>query len=170
MASSNDSQQHVLVGKVRGTRGTTGELQIEVMSDFPGRFAAGEILFVGGQEHRVQSSYHPRPNTMALKLEGIESPQHAKALTGEAITVPQDRVPPLPEGHYYHFQLVGLAVHTVSGQYLGHITNILSTGSNDVYVVTSAQQEVLVPALDDVVVEVDMRAARMKVDLPEGLM
>jgi 16S rRNA processing protein RimM len=83
--------------------------------------------------------------------------------------VPEGMAPPLPEGAYYHFQIVDMRVYTRGKEYLGIITQVLSTGSNDVYVVCHQGRELLVPALEGVVREVDVEGRRMVVDLPEGL-
>jgi len=75
----------------------------------------------------------------------------------------------LPEGEYFHFQLLGIKVLTEEGEELGRISDILETGSNDVYVVTGPTGEVLVPALADVIVKVDLDQGIMEVSLPDGL-
>ena len=81
----------------------------------------------------------------------------------------QSDIPNAKEGEYFHFQLIGLNVWTVSGDELGEITEILETGSNDVYVVAGPEGEVLVPALGHVVIDIDVLGGLMTVDLPEGL-
>ena len=74
----------------------------------------------------------------------------------------------LPEGQYYHFQLLGMNVRNIAGDQLGAITEILTTGANDVYVV-SGTAEILVPAISGVIVSVDISVSEMVVDLPDGL-
>ena len=88
---------------------------------------------------------------------------------GEQITVPENAAPPLPEGEYYHFQLLGINVFTEGGEYLGQISEILETGSNDVYVVSGTSPDLLVPALADVIITTDVNAGSMVVSLPDGL-
>ena len=83
--------------------------------------------------------------------------------------VPQDAVPPAPEGTFYYFQMLDMAVYTTQGEHLGTVIDILKTGANDVYVVRQDDQEVLVPAVADVVVEVNVEEKRMVVALPKGL-
>ena len=78
----------------------------------------------------------------------------------------------LPEAEqdtYYWHQIIGLDVFTVDGRRLGQVTAILPTGSNDVYVVREGKKEILIPALESVVVDVDLTAKALRVDLPEGL-
>ena len=159
----------VVVGKVIAVRGLAGQLKIEPLSDFPGRFSPGGHLFLDGTPHRLQRSAKLPDGSLAIKLEGIDSRDEAHKLLGLELTVPRDMVPPPPNGSYYHFQLIDIEVYTVSGERLGAVTEILDVGPNDVYVVTKDGREVLVPALEGVVLDVDIESARMTVDLPEGL-
>jgi 16S rRNA processing protein RimM len=80
--------------------------------------------------------------------------------------------PPLPEGEYYHHQLIGLRVMDDTGQFLGLISGILETGgANDVYVVTSQEnRELLLPDIEDVVLSIDLKAGEMRVHLLPGLL
>jgi 16S rRNA processing protein RimM len=110
-----------------------------------------------------------RSGFVTLKLEGVNSRDDVEELRGVLITVPRQAVPPPPEGHFYHFQLIGMHVRTTQDEDLGCITEILTTGSNDVYVAKLGGMEVLIPALDEVIREVNVREARMTVDLPQGL-
>ena len=159
----------VVVGKVLAARGLAGQLKIEPLSDFPERFAPGGYLFLEGTPHLLQRSAKLPDGSLAIKLEGIDSREDAQKLLGLELTVPRDMVPPPPDGSYYHFQLIDMEVYTVSGESLGALTEILDAGPNDVYVVTKDGREVLVPALEGVVLDVDVESARMTVDLPEGL-
>ncbi|HAI08473.1 MAG TPA: 16S rRNA processing protein RimM, partial [Dehalococcoidia bacterium] len=85
------------------------------------------------------------------------------------ITVPASEVPELPPGEFYHFQLLDLRVLTEEGEELGTVSDILETGSNDVYVVTGGSGEILIPALADVVKDIDLEKGVMLVSLPDGL-
>ena len=82
-------------------------------------------------------------------------------------------MPPLEDDTYYWIDLIGMAVFGPDDEYLGHITEIITTGANDVYVVKTPDdyqvKEILLPAISSVIIEVDMAAKRMCVVLPEGL-
>ena len=84
--------------------------------------------------------------------------------------MPEDELRPLGEGEYYHFQILGLEVRTTTGEVLGRVEQIISTGSNDVFVVRGPRGEVLIPAVDDVVKSVDPAAGRIEVEVVEGLL
>jgi 16S rRNA processing protein RimM len=88
------------------------------------------------------------------------------------VQIPLAEALPLKEGDYYEHQILGLEVWTVGGQRLGHVVEIIYTGANEVYVVRSVegnQRDVLIPAIKEVVVQVDLDAGRITVDLIEGL-
>ena len=83
--------------------------------------------------------------------------------------VPEDRLVPLPENHYYIYQLIGLDVYTDEGELLGKLADVLPTGGNDVWVVRTEKGEVLLPAIRQVVRKVDLEAKRIVVHLLSGL-
>lgn len=157
------------MGRVLAPHGLKGEVRIEVITDSPDRFSSGGIVYVTGEPHRIERSFRLPKGTLALKLEGIDNRGQAAALRESLLTVPEDMVPPPPEGQYYHFQIIDMRVHTREREYLGQVTQIISTGSNDVYVVSFEGKEILIPALDDVIKEMDVERGVMTVDLPEGL-
>ena len=115
------------------------------------------------ERHRFQRG------RLVAKLAGVDDREAALALRGAYLQVPIDEAVSLPEGRYYWHQIIGLSVETGEGRTLGTISDILETGSNDVYVVRRDGGELLVPALKTVIRRVDLSAGRMVVDLPPGL-
>ena len=159
----------VVVGIVKGAWGIRGDLRIDVLTDNPGRFARGSRLYLDGRPLRVRSSREHKGGIL-VKLESVNDRTHAEQLRGKSLSVHAQTSPPLPEGAYYHYQLIDLEVFTREGERLGTIKEILVTGANDVYVVGERDgKDVLIPALRDVVADVDLAANRMVVRLPEGL-
>ena len=158
----------IQVGRIRSPAGLRGELHVELLSDVPGRFAAGQEVLIRGVLHSIQCA---RSTTKGLlvKFKGIDSQQAGEELRNEPVFIGKEHAPPLPSGTYYHHQLLDMCVVTTDGDELGLITNILQTGANDVYVVKGAEKETLVPALADVVKMVDIERGVMVVDLPDGL-
>ena len=98
------------------------------------------------------------------------SVSEAEEIVGGYITVPEKEVPQLAKDCYYHFEIMDMEVYTGEGRYLGRIVDILSTGSNDVYVVRDQNKEYMIPAIQDVVKEVDTKAKRMIISVMEGLL
>jgi len=102
-------------------------------------------------------------------VKGISNRDQAKTLIGAELFIPQSELPEVDEDTYYWRDLIGIEVYTKTEEFLGRIESIIETGSNDVYVVKRDEKEVLIPALEAVVLEIDLGHNRMLVDLPEGL-
>jgi len=146
-----------------------GDVKVESLTDFPQRFAAGSRVWAGGVSYVIERCRWQRGQAL-LKLDAIDSATATEALRHRLLEVPEDELRPLGEGEYYHFQIVGLEVRTTAGDVLGRVEQIISTGSNDVFVVRGPQGEVLVPAVDDVVRSVDPAAGLIEVEAIEGLL
>ena len=166
--AKNATTSAILVGHILKPVGLGGEVRVEVASDVPQRFAPGALLYIEGTAYHVEGA-RPMRRGLVVKLAEVGSLAQAEALRGEALYIEEAQVPPPPEDTYYYFQVLGMEVYTREGEYLGEVKEILATGSNDVYVLWKGPREVLVPAIDGVVVEMDINAGRMTVDLPEGL-
>jgi 16S rRNA processing protein RimM len=156
------------VGRVLATRGVRGELKVEPLTDFPERFAPGQAIWVAGERREVEGG-RQRGSQVLLKLAGVDSAEQAAALRDELLEVPEEELTALGEGRYYRFQLLGMAACDTAGEALGTIVEILSTGANDVYVVRGPRGELLLPAIDEVIKEVDVEGGRMLVELMEGM-
>lgn len=141
---------------------------MEVSSGVSQRFAPGDIVYIEGSRLQVRDRRYITKG-MVVKFHDLDSPEAVLALRGKPVYVREKAVPPPPEDTYYYYQVLGMKVVTVEGEEVGAVTDILATGANDVYVVKREGKETLVPAIADVVVEVDVERRRMVVDLPEGL-
>jgi 16S rRNA processing protein RimM len=158
-----------VVGRVLGSHGVHGEVRAQVLTELPYRFDPGETLFLQGEPFRVRSGSRSSGDTIILKLEGIDSPAAARALTGQELLAPAEASPELPDGEYFHYQLIGMQVFTEAGEDLGRIIEIIITGSNDVYAVSGPNGEILLPAISQVILQVDTARGVMRVRLMEGL-
>lgn len=165
----NPQEGHVVVGRIGGPWGLRGDLKVEVLTDFPRRFSPGSVLYLDGRSVRVERSHHTGRRTQ-IKLDVVNSRNEAHLLRGQFLTVPVSDVVPLPEGSYYHFQIIGMEVWDEDGGLLGKVTQVLPTGSNDVYLVENeCRKELLIPALQGVILRVNPEESMMSVRLPEGL-
>lgn len=104
-----------------------------------------------------------------LELEGVENVVAASELVGCEVLLPSEKLEKLSGDEYYWRDIIGLEVFTEDGEIIGRIESILPTGSNDVYVCTSKEKEILLPAIADVVRKIDIKNGRMVVRLLEGL-
>ncbi len=159
----------VVVGKAIKPTGVHGELQVEIMSDIPDRFSVGKAVLLDGAQRRIQRTSAIHKGRINLKLEGIDDRDEAEGLRDKLLTILKDSIPELPDGTFYHYQIIDMEVLTPEGAKIGCIVDVLPVGDNDVYVVRGDEGEVLVPGLEDVVLEVDTKNNRMIVELPDGL-
>jgi 16S rRNA processing protein RimM len=159
----------VAVGRILGPWGLRGELKVQPLTDFPERFAPSSSLYLDGVAYVIERCRWHRGKAY-IKLSGVDSATAAEALRQRFLEVPEEELKPLSEGEYYQFQILGLDVRTTEGQPLGKVTQILSTASNDVFVVQGEGGELLIPALEDVIKAIDLDGGWMEVELVEGLL
>lgn len=165
----------ITIGKVIKPFGVKGEMKIEPMTDFPERFKKLSRVYLvspSGKEllFDVRAVRYDASGVPYLLIQGYASPEKAKELNGWFIKVPQEEVVPLPEGSYYHFELIGMDVFDEGGGKLGTIVEVFETGSNDVYVMKRGKEEIYIPATKDVVKQVDRTRKRMVIHVVDGLM
>lgn len=136
-------------------------------------FAPGSSILVrdldGREAHYEINWVKPHTGTPLISFKGVTNRDQATKLVGSKLFIPESELPELDEDTYYWYELIGIEVYTSEEEFLGRIESIIETGSNDVYVVKKKQKEVLIPALESVVLEIDLQQKRMVVDLPEGL-
>ena len=164
-----DGAEPVVVGRIFGVHGLSGGVKAKVLSDVPHRFDVGQDLYIGDESYCITSSAHIPSAHVILMFRGVDSLDAARLLVGELLTVPLASVPSPPEGEYFHYQLLGLRVLTEEGEDLGQVSEILETGSNEVYVVSGDAGQLLIPALFDVVLKVQVDEGFMVVRLLDGL-
>jgi 16S rRNA processing protein RimM len=159
----------IAVGFLRRAHGIRGEIVMDVLTDFPERLRPQRMVYAG-EEHRpvrIQSvRWHNQ--VMLVKIRGYDTPEAAAALRNTTLYVRVEELPPLPEGEYYHHQLIGLRVMGEDGSEIGVLAEIVTTGANDVYGIRKTDGgELLIPAIEDVVLNVDLERGEMTVRLQE---
>jgi 16S rRNA processing protein RimM len=142
----------------------------EIITDFPERFTSGVSVYVDDppRETTIQSA-RCDARTVTLKLRHVSSRDEVDRLRGSWVLVRESDAHPLPEGRYYWHQLIGLRVISDTGDELGVLADILETGSNDVYIVKNADRELLLPAIPEVILNVDVVESTLTVHLLPGL-
>lgn len=166
-------RQLLTIGIVARPHGIAGEIKIQLAPEYA---AALDILghvkriYLDEAEPAYQVvTFRSQRDAAFLKLDRITTRNDAEAVRGARVAIHPRDLAELPKGEYYAHQLTGLRVCRESGELIGELVEVLSTGSNDVYVVNTAKGELLLPALDSVVREIDLAAGVMKVIVPEGL-
>lgn len=162
----------LVIGRIVRPHGIRGEVRVEVHTDRPERFQWLEQVYLG--------ETHPRPvavesarrhkNQVLLKLAGYDDRNAAESLRSEWLQVPEAEALPLEEGEYYLYQLVGLAVYTDEGAFLGELQEVLETKANNIFVIHGDQGEILLPDTEEVIQEIDFENGRMTIHVIPGLL
>jgi 16S rRNA processing protein RimM len=157
----------ITIGKIVAPHGVRGDVRVIPLTDFPERFTKLKSVLIDDRTLIIQGvRYHKQ--FVLLKFRDIDSINEVECLRGKLLQIQRKDVAPLPEGRYYQFEIIGLAVYNEQDECLGTITEILETGSNDVYVVENREnKQILVPALKDVVKKIDIPSGKMIVKLQE---
>jgi len=159
------------VGRIVRPHGIRGALLVAPISEqLLGLNAGAEIRLGADRTPMILLELRRHGSRWLLWLEGIDSRERAEDLRGQDIALPLADVPPLPEGTFYYWQIMGLRVVSDEGTALGTIVDVLETGANDVYVVRDeAGEELLLPAIESVILEVNLEEDELKVHLIPGL-
>lgn len=163
---------YFVVGKIVGAHGVLGELKVTPQTDNPNRFRPGAELLLESEEGLLPVtvvSARPHKGMVLIKLASVADRAAAERLQWRKLLIPESEAMVLGENENYAHDLIGLRVETITGEVLGELTEILFTPANDVYVISSPDRQLLLPAMRDVVLRVDLEAGMMVVDVPDGL-
>lgn len=157
------------VGLIERAWGLKGHLKARVLASSPSRFLALQQVSILGQRYQIEEARTAGAHVF-LKLEGLDRPEDVEQLHGAEIEIPRDEAAPLPPEAYYQYQIVGLDAVTEEGAPLGKVVDVLETPANDVYVVRSELGEILIPAIEDAVRDIDLEAGILRVAALPGLL
>jgi 16S rRNA processing protein RimM len=161
-----------VVAQVLAPHGIRGELKCRIVTDFPKqRFKRGNTVLLDGAPHVVQAG-RIQGEIVLLRLEDIADRTSAEKFRGKDVLIHAEDAVSLPKGQFYWHQVIGLdVIDTTTGASLGAVSDILETGANDVYVVKApGGREILVPAIKDVVKDIDPTLGRILVEPLPGML
>ncbi len=175
---ADEFNEEVAIGQILSPHGIAGMSKVFPYTDYPERcHDLDEVtLELNGRRSRLtveKASVYGR--FWLFKFAGVDSRQQAGRLTGGMLFIPMAERISLPKGSYYFDQIAGLKVFTVEGEQLGEITEVISTGGHDLYVLRQQSaagepgKEILLPAVRRFIKEIDPALGRMVVELPEGI-
>ena len=155
------------IGQIVAPHGVRGDVRIYPDTDFPKRFLKMKYGYIDGKKYEVESArLHKR--VVLMKFVGVDDRNAAELLVKKDLQVPREDLVPLQKGQHYIYDILGSAVYDLQGHELGQLTDVLRTGSNDVYFVTADDgKETLLAAIPDVIKSIDESAKKIVVDPPE---
>lgn len=166
-------QEYFEIGQIVNTFGIKGQVKVTPFTDDIHRFDELKKVILEKnkkvQEREIEKvTYHK--NMVLIKFKGIEDINMAETLRNSYLKIKREDAKELPEDTYYIADLLGLAVYTEDGEYLGKVDDIYSTKANDVYVVKDEEgKQILLPGTKEVIQKVDLEKETITVHLLEGL-
>jgi len=166
-------EEFIIIGKVISTQGNKGEIKIIPYTNSANRFKELNSVFVrNGSSRKILKINKIRinKNIVILKLAEIESIDKAKMIVGSFLEVEKRNAIKLPKDTYFIFEIIGLEVYTDKGELLGKVENVISTGSNDVYIVKNKnKRELYIPAIREVIKNIDLQKKLITINVVNGL-
>ena len=162
------------LGRVVNTHGVRGEVRFLPYAPPCPTLRSGLTVMLRKKDQAGQTFDVAQVRTHAsfllLKFKGIDSRDHAETLRDSALLVAKEILPPLQEGEFYYYQVIGLPVRTTADEMVGTITQVFSTGGHDVWVVHNGKKEYLIPVVEDIVQTIDIEHRQVIIAPPEGLL
>lgn len=167
-------QEYLEVGQIVNTNGLKGLLKINPFTDDITRFERLKTILVEHKKELLEfeiESVRYQKKQVLLKLKGIDTIEEAEKYREDYLKIKRNKEEKLPEDTYYIVDLIGLDIYTEGGELLGKLDDVFSTGSNDVYVVKNSEgKQILLPAISDVIKNIDLEQKKIVVNLIEGLL
>ena len=167
------NKEFIIIGKVVSTQGNKGEVNVLPLTDSIDRFKNLDNVFLRSKKSQTilnVEKIRKRNDTVILKLKDIENIEEAKMIVGSFLEVERKNAVKLPKETYFIFEIIGFEVYDENNIFLGKVENVISTGSNDVYVVKSKdKEELFIPAIREVVKNVNLEKKRITIKMVDGL-
>lgn len=167
----------IRIGEIVSVHGVKGALKVLPLTDNPLRFCAlAEVSIIPKNGKRFDAKTYkvisatPSGNVVLLKLYGIDDRDKAELLRGAFLEIPREKAVQLPKDSYFIGDLIGCAVKEENGNLLGTLTEVQSTGANDIYEITGKDHKTIwIPAIADVIKAVNVEQGEIMVSLLPGL-
>lgn len=164
----------VTIARIIKVRGLKGEVEAEILTDFPDRFEGLERVRIknsGREDWETIEKHWFHKGRVVLRFSGRTSPEQVQELVGADVQVPESEIVPLPEDTFFHFDLLGCQV-LEGEEVIGRVVKVMEVGREaaNLVVETLEQREIIIPLVREFVRTVDIPNKRIHVDLPEGLL
>lgn len=161
----------IAIGRIRRPHGVCGHVLSEILPQFHEKVQPGKRFYLGNNHKEfVLSEFRKHHRGLILAFIGFNDPEQVGYLRNEIIYITSDDAPPLNSDEYYHSELLGISIFDTSRGFIGQLSEIITTGANDVYVLINPDgKEVLIPALLSIIKSVDKTTRKMFITLPPDL-
>ena len=164
-------KDYIKVGKIVNTHGVKGCMKVLALTDDLERFEELDYVYteIDNKKRKIEAVWY-RKGMVYLELEGINNMDDAIKLKETFVSIEENQLKELPKDTYYIFELEGLEVYSTEGEYIGKIKEVFQTGANDVYEVINKANTYYIPAIKDVVKEVNIEDKKVIINVIEGLL
>lgn len=164
-------QLYLEIGKIVNTRGLKGEVKVVPWADYPEIFEEINFVYDKSENRYLIENVKYQKENVILKLEGIDSVECAQKLKNSILYVRKDTLPDLDSDTFFVADLIGLDVFDENDAFLGKISDVITAGGADVYIIKNdGSKDLLLPALKEVVNEINLDEGFVKVTVPDGLL
>jgi 16S rRNA processing protein RimM len=163
------------VGKIINTHGIRGDVKVLRISDFEDRFELGNTLYRVTEQNKVEKliidGHRIHKGFDLIHFKGLNNINDVEHFKGSYLKIAESQLTELEENEYYYHEIIGCDVYKTDGEKIGHVKEILSPGANDVWVVQQPKgKDILIPYIEDIVLEIDVEAKRIVIEPMEGLL
>lgn len=164
-------KDYIRVGKIVNTHGVKGCIKVLALTDDIDRFDELEYVYteLDNKKREIQNVWY-RNGMVYLELEGITNMDDALKFKESYASIDETQLKKLPKNTYYVFELEGLDVYSTENEYIGKVKEVFQTGANDVYEVVKDNKSYYIPAIKDVVKEVNLNDKKIIIKIIEGLL
>ncbi len=166
--------RYVTVGQIGPPHGVDGSVKVKSLTDVKERFRPAARFFIAppfpSLTHLTVEKVKGTGEFLFIKFKEINSRKKALELKGRFLQIPCEESPELPVDSYWIYEICGLSCYTENGKYLGKVEEVIKTGSNDVFVIKKGKQEILVPALKEIILEVNLEDQKLIIRPCPGLL
>ncbi|MFZ7132076.1 MAG: ribosome maturation factor RimM [Eubacteriales bacterium] len=158
----------LVIGRITSPHGIIGEVNVYPLTDDPQRFSLLKNIIINGAQYQIEKVRYQN-TTVILKLDGLTNRNGAETLKNAYIEIPREDGVSLQEDQYFIVDLIGLKVYE-KAQQIGILKDIIQSGSTDIYVIAIEEQgEIMVPAIKEYILDINIDDGKMEVDIPQGL-
>ena len=156
----------LLIGKVAKPHGLRGQVKVQSYASSNESFFVGRKVFLGqGEEMKVLliSEVKVQPHGLLLNFQGLDNREQAEGLSGNSLYIDKKELKALSKGEYYWYQLIGSRVYNDQGRFMGIMEEIFPTPAHDIWIIRDGKKEILLPAIEDIILSVNVPQGEIRV-------
>lgn len=163
----------VTIGKITKSQGNKGEVRIFPLTDFLDRFQILDKVYLEKDTQLLEKEIENvrlQKNMVIIKFAGVDNIEQAQAFRDYYLKIPKTELMELPQDHYYIEEIMDFKVVTNTGNYLGKVFNVISTGGTDILEIKGETKNYMVPTAHEIIKEIKMLEKEIVIEPIPGLL